>query len=52
MFFVSCVSNAFASVHCYLGVTCWERADILALVGDVYCILLLFHVVSWVRCGT
>ena len=33
-------------------VTCWERADLLALVGDVYFFLLLSHVVSWVRCGT
>ena len=38
MFFVSCVSHALASVHCSLVVTCWERADLLALVGDVYCI--------------
>ena len=37
MFFVSCVSHAFASV-----VTCWERADLLALVGDVYCIFVTF----------
>ena len=50
--FVSCVSHAFASVHCCLAVICWERADPLALVGDVYCILLLSHVVSWIRCGT
>ena len=40
------------SVHCCLVVTCWERADLLALVGDVYCILLLSHVVSWVMCDT
>ena len=33
--FVSCVSRAFASVHCCLVVTCWERADLLVLVGDV-----------------
>ena len=33
-------------------VTCCERADLLALVGDDYCILLLSLVVSWVRCGT
>ena len=52
MLFVSCVFHAFASVHCCLVVTCLERADLLALAGDVYCILLLFHVVSWVRCGT
>ena len=42
MYFVSCVSHAFASVHCCLGVTCWKRADILALVGDVYCICVVF----------
>ena len=36
--FLSCVSHAFASVHCCLAVTCWERAYLLALVGDVYCI--------------
>ena len=30
--FVSCVSHAFASVHCCLVVTCWERADLLALI--------------------
>ena len=45
-FFVSCVSHAFAFVHCCLVVTCWERADLLALVGDFCCILLLSHVVS------
>ena len=38
MFFVSCVSHTFASVHC----TCWERAYLLALVGDVYCIFVTF----------
>ena len=37
-----CVSHAFASVHCCLVVTCWERADLLALVGDVYCIYVTF----------
>ena len=42
MFFVSCVSHAFASVRCYLVVTCWERADLLALVGGVYCIFVTF----------
>ena len=40
--FVSCVSHAFASVRCYLVVTCSERADLLAFVGDVYCIFLTF----------
>ena len=37
MLFLSCVSHAFAPVHCCLVVTYWERADLLALVGDVYC---------------
>ena len=32
---MSCVSHAFASAICYLQVTCWKRADLLALVGDV-----------------
>ena len=39
---VSCVIHAFASVHCCLLVTCWERVDLLALVGDVYCIFVTF----------
>ena len=34
--FVSCVSHAFASVYCCILVNCWERADLLAFVGDVY----------------
>ena len=38
MFFVSCVSHALASVHCCLVVTCWDWADLLALVGEVYCV--------------
>ena len=41
-FCVSCVSHAFAYVHCWLVVTCWERADLFALVGDVYCIFVTF----------
>ena len=37
------MTHAFASVHCCLVVTCWERADLLALVGDVfYCIFVIF----------
>ena len=39
---VFCVSHAFASVHYCLVVTWWERADLLALVGDVYCIVITF----------
>ena len=41
-FFVSCVSHAFVSVHCCLVVMCWERADLLALVGNVNCIFVTF----------
>ena len=37
-----CLSHAFASVHCCLVVTFWERADLLALVGDAYCIFVTF----------
>ena len=40
--FVSCVSHAFTSVHCCLVVTCWQMADLLALVGDVFCIFVTF----------
>ena len=40
--FVSCVSHNFASVHSCLVITCWERADLLALVGDVCCIFVTF----------
>ena len=42
MFFVSCVSYTFVSFHCCLMVTCWERADLPALVADVYCIFVTF----------
>ena len=34
--------HVFASVHCCLVVTCWERADILALVGDVSSVFVTF----------
>ena len=50
MLFMSRVCHAFASVPCCLVVTCWERADLLALICDVF--LSLSHVVSWDRCGT
>ena len=35
MLLMSCVFYAFSSVLCCLVVTCWERADLLALVCDV-----------------
>ena len=40
-----------ASGYMCFVVTCWERADLLALVCDVYCELVTFPLVSWVRCG-
>ena len=47
MLFMYCVCQAFASAHCCLGVTCWERADLMALVCDVLIELLsLYHVIS------
>ena len=42
MLFMFCDCHAFASVHCCLVVTCWERADLLALVCDVYCVFVIF----------
>ena len=42
MSFMSRVCHAVASVHCCLLVTCWERADLLALVLDVYCNFVTF----------
>ena len=51
--FVSCNSHALSSFHCCLVVSCWKRADyttwLLLVMFIVF--LLLYHVVSWVRCG-
>ena len=41
-----------ASVYLCLVVTCWARADLLALVCDCNCEFVTFPLVSWVRCGT
>ena len=41
-FFCALFSHVFASVHCCLVVTCWERPDLLAIVGDVYRIFVTF----------
>ena len=41
-----------ASVNLCLVVTCWERADLLALVCDYNFEFVTFPLVSWVRCGT
>ena len=47
---MSCASHALASGHCCLVVTCWERADLLALVGVVYCIFVIFPCGILVSC--
>ena len=44
-----------ASVHMCFVVTCWERADLLALVLSFvvsYCEFVIFPLVSWIRYGT
>ena len=43
-----------ASVYMCFVVTCWERADLLALVCGVCSEFVTFPLVhvSWVRCGT
>ena len=35
LLFIYCVWHALAIVHCYLVVTHWERAELLALVCNV-----------------
>ena len=39
------ICHAFLSVHCSLVVTCWERADLLALL----CVMFLYfcHFTMW-----
>ena len=57
--FVSFPCGVLGQVWClicllsYFVVTCWDRADLLALLYAMFsCVLSRFHVVSWVRCGT
>ena len=53
VFVLSCVCFVLcASVYMCFVVTCWERADLLALVCGVFCEFVTFQLVSWVRCGT
>ena len=53
VFVLSCVYYVLcASVYMCFVVTCWERADLLALVCGVFCEFVTFPLVSWVRCGT
>ena len=46
------VQTLCTSVYMCFAVTCWERTDLLALVCGVYCEVVTFPLVSWVRCGT
>ena len=41
-----------ASAYMCLVVTCWERADLLALVVVSSCEFVTFPLVSWVKCDT
>ena len=41
-----------SSVYMCDVVTCWERADLLALIVVSNCEFVTFPLVSWVRCGT
>ena len=53
VFVLSCVCYVLcASVYMCFVVTCWERADLSALVCGVFCEFVTFPLVSWVRCGT
>ena len=53
VFVLSCVCYVLcASVYMCFADTCWERADLLALVCGVFCEFVTFPLVSWVRCGT
>ena len=53
VFVLSCVCYVLcASVYMCFVVTCWEGADLLALVCGVFCEFVTFPLVSWVRCGT
>ena len=49
---VLCLLCLCASVYMCFVVTCWERADLLALVCGVFCEFVTFPLVSCVRCGT
>ena len=46
-----CLTTSSSVYMCFV-VTCWERADLLALVCGVFCEFVTFPLVSWVRCGT
>ena len=41
-----------ASIYMCFVVTCWERADLLALVCGIFCEFVTIPLVSWVRYDT
>ena len=42
VFFCFMCFSCFSTVYCCLVVTCWESADLLTILGDVYCIFVTF----------
>ena len=52
MLFMSCDCHAFASVHCCLVVIAGKGLTSWLLFVMFIVVVLLSHVVSWVRCGT
>ena len=47
-----CLYHTVLSVHCSLVITCWESADLLALLSVIFLVFLTFsHMVSRVGCG-
>ena len=48
---VLCLLCLCASVYMCFVVTCWERADLLALVCGVFCEFVTFPLVSWSSIG-
>ena len=52
MFYV-CLYYTILSIPCNLAISCWERADLLALLCVMFpCALSLSHVVFGTRCGS
>ena len=48
-----CLCYAVLSASSSLVITCWQMADLLALLVSCFLVFLsLSHMVSWVRCGT
>ena len=52
LFFLVFAMSLCTSVYMCFVVTCWESADLLALVFGVYCEFVTFPLISWVRSGT